>query len=72
MAPQQSRRDIFVLTIRPEPPGKDDYGRDPLYRLKGVLKTMRRRFGWRCVSLRPQSLDEYEKTPNPEPATAGK
>lgn len=53
-----SRRDIYVMHIRPEPAGKDEYGRDPLYRMRGFLKVMLRRFGWRCISLRPKPCDE--------------
>ncbi len=60
--PQSAIRNLqsedFVLTIRPQPRGRDGYGRSPLYRLKGVLKVMLRRFGWRCVSLRPKWLEE--------------
>ena len=48
----------FVLTLRPVPRGRDRYGRSPLYRMKGLLKTMRRRFGWKCVSLRPKWMEE--------------
>ena len=58
----KSQQDIFVMTIRPEPtkPGQPD----PMYRLKGVLKVMLRRFGWRCLSVRPKSLDERQGEPN--------
>ena len=51
----KSQQDIFVMTLRPEPtkPGQPD----PMYRLKGVLKVMLRRFGWRCLSVRPQPTD---------------
>lgn len=52
------RRDIYVMHVRPEPAGKDEYGRDPAYRMRGFLKVMLRRFGWRCISLRPKSTDE--------------
>lgn len=45
--------DHLVMVIRPEPRGKDAYGRDPEYRLRGVLKRLLRSYGWRCVSLRP-------------------
>ena len=53
----------FVLVIRATPAGEDKHGRDPLYRLRGVLKTMLRRFGWRCVSCRPRLLDERDAEP---------
>ncbi len=48
------------MLLRPEPPGKDDYGRDPAYRMKGFLKVMLRRFGWRCLSVRPKPPDIEE------------
>ena len=54
----EAARDDFVLTLRPVPRGSDRFGRSPLYRMKGLLKTMLRRFGWRCVSLRPKWMEE--------------
>ena len=58
---QREQSAEFVLVIRATPAGKDKSGRDALYRLKGVLKVMRRRFGWKCVSLRPRGLDDDDK-----------
>ena len=59
----KSRRDIYVMYLRPVPAGKDKYGRDPMYRMKGFLKGMFRKFGWRCISLRPKSPDERQDEP---------
>lgn len=39
----------FIIELRPEPPGRDNFGRDPWYRLRGLLKVALRRFGLRCV-----------------------
>ncbi|GEM_PF-2181562 len=44
---------IFHLLLRPEPRGVDAFGRDPLYRLRGALKVLLRRFGLRCVGWGP-------------------
>ena len=46
-------RQRFILTIRPEPAGIGRLGRDPVYRLKLLLKRMLRDHGWRCVEIRP-------------------
>ena len=67
----KSRRDIFVMHIRPEPAGKDEYGRDPMYRMKGFLKVMFRRFGWRCISLRPKPPDDPGQNGEPKAGQAG-
>lgn len=45
-----SRRDVFILTLRPEPPGPGRCGCEPVQRLRSALKTLRRRFGLKCVS----------------------
>ena len=39
----------FILEFRPEPSGRDQFDRDPHYRLRGLLKVALRRFGLRCV-----------------------
>ena len=57
---KRAEADLFVLTIRATPPGRDKHGRDARYRLKRLLKTMLRSWGWRCVSLKPRWLDEQE------------
>lgn len=45
--------DPLWLQIRPEPNGDDDLGRSPDIRLRAFLKTMLRRYGWRCCQIRP-------------------
>lgn len=43
----------FILILEPSPAGKDQHGRDPAYRLRGLLKIALRSFGLRCVDVRP-------------------
>ena len=39
----------FILTLKPEPPGRDQLDRDPWYRIRGLLKLALRQFGLRCT-----------------------
>ena len=41
----------FIIELRPEPPGRDEFGRDPWYRLRGLLKRLLRTHGFRCVKI---------------------
>ena len=52
MKPKRDANDI-VITLRPAPPGRDVFGRDAYYRLRGLLKVAGRRFGLRCISVKP-------------------
>ena len=54
----------LTLTIRPEPRGRDAYGRAPEARLKGLLKSMLRQHGWRCVSASPIRDETADTTEN--------
>lgn len=42
----------YVITLRPEPAGRDGFGREPAERLRMVLKRLLRAYGFRCVSVR--------------------
>jgi len=43
----------FLIEIRGEPAGKDHLGRDVYVRLRRFLKDALRRYGLRCVTIRP-------------------
>lgn len=47
----------FIITLRPEPPGRDHLDRDATYRLRGMLKVALRRFGLRCVSVEIRTIE---------------
>jgi len=53
---------VVVLTLRAVPAGLDALGRDPTYRLKGLLKVALRRFGLRCVRI--QNADATKDRPD--------
>jgi hypothetical protein len=44
----------WVLTIKADPRGKDQFGRPPNYRLRLLLKLMLRTFGFRVVRLQQE------------------
>lgn len=58
----------FILTLRPEPEGRDHLGREPAYRLKLVLKRLLRDAGFRCIDLRDEGVEDRIV---PTPATCG-
>ena len=41
----------FILTLRPDPSGRDHLKRKPVIRLRALLKICLRQFGLRCVSV---------------------
>lgn len=43
--------EMYVIRVRPDPPGIDRLGREPHYRLKLALKVLLRRFGLRSVEM---------------------
>ena len=49
---------LFILTLRPVPPGEDRLGRDPLYRLRLLLKPVWRDLGFRCEDVREIQGDD--------------
>lgn len=42
----------IAIVLRPTPLGKDLLGRDVIYRLRGILKTLGRRFGLAAIDVR--------------------
>lgn len=60
----------FELRLRPLPDGRDGLGRDPIYRLRGVLKELGRRYGFQCTFIRelpvePADGDDATETDEP-------
>lgn len=46
-----NRGELVRLTLRPEPDGRDHNGAPPDVRLRRLLKTTLRAFGWRCLKV---------------------
>ena len=44
----------WTLVLQASPHGKDKFGRDPEYRIRGLLKVALRSFGFRCISVRSE------------------
>lgn len=55
----------FILTLRPVPAGRDRLGRDPLYRMRLLLKRIWRDLGFRCEDLRVHEPDGEEQGRQP-------
>lgn len=53
----------YTLTLRPEPDGPDRLGREPVQRLRGLLKLALRRFGLRAISVRHDDPAERGDAP---------
>jgi hypothetical protein len=54
---------VTVLAIRPVPDGPDTIGRDPVYRLKVLLKRMLRSYGWKLVDICTQNSADSDCSP---------
>lgn len=53
------------MTLRPTPDGADLYGREPVDRLRGLLKDALRRWGFRAVNIEVEG-GETPATPQSE------
>ncbi|MCC6357540.1 MAG: hypothetical protein IT450_02245 [Phycisphaerales bacterium] len=51
----------YILRLRSDPAGRDRLGREPLYRLRLLLKRLLRDHGFRCVELR-DGVEDHEAT----------
>ena len=45
----------FIIELRPVPPGRYCFDRDPWYRMRGLLKVALRRFGLWCTRVEVKS-----------------
>lgn len=52
----------YVVELRPEPAGRDRWGREPTVRLRLLLKIAGRGLGLRCVGVREASVGSGEAT----------
>ncbi|MFG0286047.1 MAG: hypothetical protein ACF8R7_16640 [Phycisphaerales bacterium JB039] len=51
----------IIVRLRAEPGGPDRYGRLPAVRLRLLLRTILRLYGWRAVELRPAPGADSER-----------
>ena len=51
----------YFLELRPVPDGPDDLGREPVVRVRKLLKSAGRSLGLRCTRIAAKPSDEHAK-----------